>query len=559
MLRALRAKRARDVPLFVAALPIFSQAYYASGRSTNRRSTSRSGPGPTRSAASKPGRFIEYERVADWWGADLPVCARPEQFRRRALRIFTATATSAFEAFTAKNYLFREEFTSRIWATRYDFPAIKDGRVKRDVLPDDTPSGAQGWFINTRRDKFQDPRVREALIYAFDFEWTNKNIMYGSYERTPFGVPELRHDGGGQAQRRGARAARAVPRQGARRGVRRAVRAAGVRRLGPGPRPAAQGRPRCCKRPAMSSRTASACCPKGELFAIEFLIDEPAFQPHHMPLIKNLGVLGIEATLAHRRSVQYQRAARRLRFRHHSRALQLLGRRRAMRCAPSFARRPPPCKGSHNLAGIADPAIDALIEHIIAADSRADLVTACRALDRVYSRRPLLDSALVQGRRTGSPIGTFSAGPRQNRATLAACRKPGGTTPTRRQDSSSRPGSDRAIRRAPMAAYIIRRLLFMIPTLFGIMLVSFVVVQFAPGGPVERVIAQLQRRRHRRDARAFPASVGRRFRRARRPGRRRRSTPSARNTAARRASIRNSSRSWKSSSASTSRPTSASS
>src|SRR5690606_24897937 len=81
-------------------------------------------------------------------------------------------------------YLFREEFTSRVWATRYSFPALNDGRVKRDVIPDDTPSGAQGWFINTRRRQFQDRRMREALINAFDFEWTNKNLMYGSYLRT---------------------------------------------------------------------------------------------------------------------------------------------------------------------------------------------------------------------------------------------------------------------------------------------------------------------------------------------------------------------------------------
>ena len=90
----------------------------------------------------------------------------------------------AFEGFTGRNYLFREEFTSRIWATRYDFPAIKDKRVKREVLPDDTPSGAQGWFLNTRLPKFKHPKLREALIYAFDFEWTNKTIMYGSYDRT---------------------------------------------------------------------------------------------------------------------------------------------------------------------------------------------------------------------------------------------------------------------------------------------------------------------------------------------------------------------------------------
>ncbi len=86
----------------------------------------------------------------------------------------------AFEGFTARSYLFREEFTSRTWATRYDFPAIREGRVKREVIPDDTPSGAQGWFFNTRRAKFKDKRLREAFIDAFDFEWTNKAIMCSS-------------------------------------------------------------------------------------------------------------------------------------------------------------------------------------------------------------------------------------------------------------------------------------------------------------------------------------------------------------------------------------------
>src|SRR5262249_8748135 len=130
-----------------------------------------------------PGRHIEYERVKDWWGADLPVARgqnnfdilRYEYYRDREI---------AFEGFTARSYLFREEFTSRVWATRYDFPALRDGRVKRDVISDDTPSGAQGWFFNTRREKFKDKRLREAFLYAFDFEWTNKMIMYGSYERT---------------------------------------------------------------------------------------------------------------------------------------------------------------------------------------------------------------------------------------------------------------------------------------------------------------------------------------------------------------------------------------
>ena len=84
--------------------------------------------------------------------------ARPAQFRHRCATNIYRDRDVAFEGFTGKSYLFREEFTSRIWATRYDFPAIRDGRVKREVLPDDTPSGAQGWFINTRRDEVQEPR-----------------------------------------------------------------------------------------------------------------------------------------------------------------------------------------------------------------------------------------------------------------------------------------------------------------------------------------------------------------------------------------------------------------
>ncbi|HEX3231137.1 MAG TPA: extracellular solute-binding protein, partial [Pyrinomonadaceae bacterium] len=175
--------RARDVPLFAASLPIFSRDYYSKRPFDETTLEVPLGSGPYKVGRFEPGRHIEYERVKDWWGADLPVgrgqnnfdIVRYEYYRDREV---------AFEGFTARSYLFREEFTSRIWATRYDFAALRDGRIKRDVISDDTPSGAQGWFFNTRREKFQDRRLREAFIYAFDFEWTNKMIMYGSYQRT---------------------------------------------------------------------------------------------------------------------------------------------------------------------------------------------------------------------------------------------------------------------------------------------------------------------------------------------------------------------------------------
>ncbi len=90
----------------------------------------------------------------------------------------------AFEAFKAGTFTWREEFTSRVWATGYDFPAVQEGRVKRETVPDHTPSATQGWFLNTRRPVFRDPRIREAIGLAFDFEWSNQNLMYGAYTRT---------------------------------------------------------------------------------------------------------------------------------------------------------------------------------------------------------------------------------------------------------------------------------------------------------------------------------------------------------------------------------------
>ena len=373
-------KRARDVPLFLATLPILSRAYYA-GRTFDETSLEVPlGSGPYKVGRFEPGRFIEYERVTDWWGAELSVARGQNNFDVVRFEYYRDRDV-AFEGFTAKNYLFREEFTSRIWATRYDFPAIRDGRVKREVVPDDTPSGAQGWFINTRREKFKDSRLREALIDAFDFEWTNKTIMYGSYERThsvfqnsdmmaagkpgpeelallepfrgtlpeevfgePF-VPPV-SDGSGQD--------RSLLRK-----ANQLLQQAGL---------AVKGGKRVNAR--------------GEPIAIEFLIDEPGLEPHHMPFIKNLGVLGIEATLRLVDPVQYRARVDQFDF-------DITVERFSFSTTPGDSLRSylssaaATLKGSQNLAGIADPVIDALIDKIIGADTRAAMVSACRALDRV--------------------------------------------------------------------------------------------------------------------------------------------------------------------------------
>ena len=372
--------RARDVPLFVAGLPIFSRAYYSKKSFDESTLDIPLGGGGYKVGRFQVGHFIEFERVKDWWGADLPVSRGQNNFDVLRFEYYRDREVG-FEGFTAKNYLFREEFTSRFWATRYDFPAFKDGRVKRSVLPDDTPSGAQGWFINTRREKFKDRRVREALIDAFDFEWTNKNIMYGSYDRTHsvFQNSPMMAKGKPDADE----LALLEPFRGK-------VPDEVFGEPYVPPVSDASGQDRQSLRRGAQLLSDAGCTlkngkrvlPDGKPIVIEFLIDEPTFQPHHLPYIKNLGVLGIDATLRIVDPVQYRARVDGFDF-------DITVERFSFSSTPGdslrtfFSSQAAATKGSQNRAGIADPAVDALIDIIIAAKTRAELTAACKALDRV--------------------------------------------------------------------------------------------------------------------------------------------------------------------------------
>ena len=373
-------KRARDVPLFAASLPIFSRAYYSTHNFEETSLEAPLGSGPYKVGRFESGRYIEYERVKDWWGADLPIMRGQHNFDAVRFEFFRDRDV-AFEGFTSKTYLFREEFTARIWAMRYEFPALKDGRVKQRILPDDTPSGGQGWFMNTRREKFKNRALREAIIDAFDFEWTNKTIMYGAYKRTVsvfqnsnmmaegkpdeaelallepfrgkvpdevFGEPFMPpvSDGSGQDRALLRRASQLLQQAGY---------------------------------PIKDGKRVDA---KGEPVTIEFLIDEPTFQPHHMPFIKNLATVGIDATLRVVDPVQFRKRVDEFDF-------DISVQRFNFSSTPGdslrnyFSSQSAKVNGSFNLAGISDPVIDALIERVIEADTRGELTTACRALDRV--------------------------------------------------------------------------------------------------------------------------------------------------------------------------------
>jgi len=374
-------KRARDVPIYVATAPIFSKAYYATKPFDESTLDVPLGSGPYKVGRFEANRYIEYDRVKDWWGADLPVSRG--QFNFDVVRLeFYRDRDVAFEAFSGKNYLYREEFTARIWATRYDFPAIKDGRVKLETLPDQAPAGAQGWFLNTRRKQFRDARVREALINAFDFEWTNKTIMYGAYARTvsPFQNSDMVAVGPPSPEElkllepfRGK-----VPDE-----------VFGEPFVPPVSDGSGQDRSLLRKASQLLSdaglivKDGKRLLPDGHVFQIEFLLDEASLLPHHAPFLKNLGTLGIEATPRLVDAVQYRARVEDFDFDVTVERLPISATPGdSMR--PTFSSEAAATKGSYNLAGIADPVIDALLEKILAVDTRAELTIACRAFDRVF-------------------------------------------------------------------------------------------------------------------------------------------------------------------------------
>lgn len=377
------ARRARDVPLFAASLPIFSKAYYSVKSFDESTLEAPLGSGAYRIGRFEPGRYIEYDRVADYWGNGLPVNAGVNNFDVLRYEYFRDREVG-FEAFKARAYLFRQEFTARTWATGYDFPALTEGKVKRKILPDRTPSGAQGWFLNLRRPQFSDPRVREALSYAFDFEWTNKNLMYDAYHRTTsfFENSDLKAQGP------------AGPQETAlidRLGDRLSPEESAVLKGEPWTPPVSDGSgqdrallrrgTQLLREAGWTIKGGRLVDPQGTALTIEFLDDENGLERHTAPFIKNLKLLGIEAHFRLVDSPQYQRRLNDFDF-------DATVRRFSVSTVPGeslrnyFGSTAAKTSGSNNLSGIADPVVDLLIEEVIAAPTREELRTACRVLDR---------------------------------------------------------------------------------------------------------------------------------------------------------------------------------
>jgi microcin C transport system substrate-binding protein len=374
------AKRSRSLPMIVATLPIVSKAYYATRDFEQSTLEPPLGSGPYKIGRYEAGRYVEYERVKDWWGADLPVMRG--QYNFDVVRMeFYRERTASFEAFKSGAYTVREEFVSAVWAQQYEFPALAEKKVVRFELEDLSPSGQQGWYFNTRRPKFQDRRVREAIGLVFDFEWSNKNLFFGSYERISSFFPKTDFEAKGLPSP--AELKLLEPLRG-----KVPDEVFGEPFLAPVSD--GSGRDRALLRRASALLTEAGWAmkdgalrnPAGEAFTIEFIDTDTSFQRIINPFAENLKRLGIEVTQRVLDGAQYQRRKDEFDF-------DVLSRRVSFGATPdeslrqNYAASAADQRGSSNLAGIKDPAIDALIEAALAAKSREELYVACRALDRV--------------------------------------------------------------------------------------------------------------------------------------------------------------------------------
>lgn len=371
----------RELPLIVGQLPVLPKHYWEGRDFTRPTLEPPLGSGPYRIAEFEPGRFVTYRRVEDYWGRDLPVRRGRDNFD--VIRVdYYRDSTVALEAFKAGAYDFRYENSSKDWATSYDFPAVHEGLVKREEVPHQRPAGMQGYVYNTRRWLFRDRRVRAALAFAFDFEWSNAKLFYGQYTRTRsyFDNSEL--------------AARGLPSP-----AERAILEPFRDRLPPEvfgreynpPRTDGSGNIRGNLRQAMRLLRAAGWRfdPKtqrltkdGRGFSFEILLVEPLFERVTLPFARNLKRLGIEARVRTVDAAQYENRVEKFDFdmivASWGQSLSP-GNEQRYYWGSEFADQP----GSLNLAGIRDPVVDHLIELVISAPDRASLVERVHALDRV--------------------------------------------------------------------------------------------------------------------------------------------------------------------------------
>lgn len=378
----------RELPKIMGQLTVLPRHWWEGTNSKGeQRDISRTtlepplGSGAYKMKEFSPNRQVIYERVPDYWGKDLPIRVGTDNFEEIRYISFLDDSVQ-FEAFKGDQYDFHTERSSSQWAKRYDFPAIKDGRVVKEIFPDKSRGVMQGFFLNQRREKFQNPDVRQALNYAYDFETTNEivsanllkrvNSYFAGTELASSGLPqgkeleileevrdmvpaevfteEFKNPVGGNPQNVRANLREAV----------KLLRKAGYELK---------------DRKMVDPKT-------GEQLSIEFLYRDKASERTLLPYSQNLEAIGIKPIL---RLVDTSQFVNRVRSRDFDTVVLAIGQS----LSPGNEQREywgsesADNESSANYAGIKNPAIDKLIDKVIFAEDRETLVAATRALDRV--------------------------------------------------------------------------------------------------------------------------------------------------------------------------------
>ena len=378
----LTEERNRDTILTLVDVPIFSAAYYADREFDAATLDRPLASGPYKIGNLAAGRYIEYDRVPDYWGKDLPVNVGQNNFDTIRLDFFVERQ-AAFEAFKKGEITFREEFTSITWAQDYNFPAVIEGKVKKSTdIPSEKRPSLQGFPFNTRRAKFRDPRTRLAVALAFDFEWANPNLFFNAYERQTslFGRSDF---------------AAVEPPSAAELEILEPFRAD----LPPEvfevpyvpPKTDGSGRDRAMLRRCTELLTeagwkqvgSTLTDSEGAPFEIEFLIDAEVLERVVAPWAENLRALGIDASIRQVDPVQYQARTNNFDFDIVLEAYSLTPTP-LDGLAQFYGSAAADQGGSYNSAGVKEPAIDAALAQLASVEKRDDLITITRVIDRVY-------------------------------------------------------------------------------------------------------------------------------------------------------------------------------
>jgi microcin C transport system substrate-binding protein len=370
----------RELPIITGQMPELSKAYFAKHDFEKTTLEAPVGSGPYRVESVDAGRSIVYRRVKDYWGAKLPVRVGLHNFDTIRYDYYR-DSTVAIEAFKAGQYDFRQENSAKNWATAYGIPALSQGLVKKEEIPNQVPTGMQAYVYNTRRPVFQDRRVRQALGYAFDFEWTNKTLFYGSYARTRsyFSNSELASRGlpGPEELKvlepfRGRVPAEVFtkeylpPNTDAPVDMRASLRE-GLTLL---------------KDAGWVVKNEKLANARGEPMQFEVLLSDAAFERITLPFAKNLERLGVTARVRTVDTAQYQKRLEEFDF---DMTVVVWGES----LSPGNEQRDlwtskeASVPGSRNYAGIRDPVVDKLVDLVIQAPDRPSLIARTRAMDRV--------------------------------------------------------------------------------------------------------------------------------------------------------------------------------